>query len=542
MNIETDLLIRNARVFTVDDSQPWAEAVGAAGDRISFVGPDLEAASFAGPRTKVIDAHGRLVLPGLIDAHTHCLSAYQTYFWADLSGIGSVDALLSAVQEHARGHPEHPVVGGSGFRYSAIMSGDRLPDRSVIDRVVGDRPAWLVSYDGWTACTNTRLLEVVQDRLGSSFDRLPGVERDPHSGQPTGVFYKAEDLEPLVEELATEGTDVVYDGLRLVMRDLARSGLTGIHEVGARSMRDLQLYDRLRTNGELKTRTYVAIQYSRDRGQAQISDMNRARSEYSDEWLRAGAVKFFIDGVGDSHTAAMLEPYQDLPGVSGETIYAPEEFDQIVEKLDAIGFQCITHACGDRGVRTALDAYERAALRNGPRDRRHRVEHVEQVSTDDVPRFRNLGVVPDMQPLHAGPSAADVDEVYARAIGQERLARSFPWRSIVASGARFAFSSDWPVADMNPFLGIHCALTRRGSAGHLNTVSLEDAIRGYTINAAYASFEDDIKGSIEVGKLADMVVLSDDLFEIPEDDIKDVRPVLTFIGGKEVYRSGDCEG
>jgi hypothetical protein len=185
----------------------------------------------------------------------------------------------------------------------------------------------------------------------------------------------------------------------------------------------------------------------------------------------------------------------------------------------------------------ALDAYENAARKNKPRDRRHRIEHVEVVSPDDIPRFESIGVLPSMQPLHAHLSTAPFDESYGRTIGPERLQRSFPWRSMVNSGARLAFSSDWPVADMNPFLGIHTALTRGGLVGIQNTVSLEDAIKGYTMNAAYASFEEDVKGSIEVGKLADMIILSDDLFEIRPDDIAKVEPLLTIVGGKEAYRS-----
>jgi len=184
-----------------------------------------------------------------------------------------------------------------------------------------------------------------------------------------------------------------------------------------------------------------------------------------------------------------------------------------------------------------LDAYENAARKNKPRDRRHRIEHVEVVSPDDIPRFESIGVLPSMQPLHAHLSTAPFDDAYGKTIGPERLQRSFPWRSMVDSGARLAFSSDWPVADMNPFLGIHTALTRGGLVGIQNTVSLEDAIKGYTMNAAYASFEEDVKGSIEVGKLADMIILSDDLFEIRPDDIAKVEPLLTIVGGKEAYRS-----
>jgi hypothetical protein len=335
---------------------------------------------------------------------------------------------------------------------------------------------------------------------------------------------------------------VVYEGLKLVIDTMARWGVTGIHDVGGKSMADLEVYERLLRDGGLKTRVYVAMQHARMRPDEQFGEFDQIRSRYSNEWIKAGAVKLFIDGVEDSHTAAMLEPYEDLPEVLGETIYPPEEFKRVIRTLDRMGFQCITHSCGDRGVRVVLDAYENARLRNGLRDSRHRIEHVEVVSPEDVPRFTRLGVIPSMQPLHAHLSKAPFDETYGKALGPERLERSFPWRSMVNSGARLTFSSDWPVADMNPFLGIHTALTRGGLIGVQNTISLEDAIRGYTMNAAYASFEEELKGSIEVGKLADMIILSDDLFKIPQDEIKKVEPLLTIVGGREVYHSSKFRG
>ncbi len=536
------LLIKSARVYTVNASQPWAEAVGVAGDRIVFVGSDRDAAGLVGPETSVVEAGGRLLLPGLIDAHTHCISAYQTYFWANLTRVDSFEELARTLRKHADEHPEHRLVGGSGFRYSAITVDGRLPDRLVLDRLVNDRPLWLISYDGWTACANTKFLEIAQNKLAEDFDKIPGVDRDRRTGQPTGVFYKTEELAAAVEEISATGGDIVHDGLKLVIDDMVRWGITSVHDVGVKSLSELRIYERLRRDGELKVRVYVAMQHDRRRGAEQFADFDSAHSRYSDEWIRVGAVKLFIDGVEDTHTAAMLEPYDDLAGVTGDTIYPPEEFRDLIEKLDGRGLQCITHSCGDRGVRVALDAYENALLKNGPRDRRHRIEHDEVVSPEDIPRFRKLGVIPSMQPVHADLSGPAFDDVYGRTIGPERLERSFPWRSMVDSGARLAFSSDWPVANMNPFLGIHVAVTRGRLVGTQNVISLADAIRCYTINAAYASFEEGLKGSIEVGKLADLVLLSDDLFRIDADKIRSVEPVLTVVGGREVYRSESFSG
>lgn len=536
------LLIRNGRIYTVNDSQPFAEAVGIEGDRIAFVGSDQDADALVGPETKIVDAGGRLVLPGLIDAHVHCLSAHQIFFWADLTPADTQAELVETIRRHASEHPEHRLVGGSGYRYSAVMVDGRLPGRAVLDKAVPDRPVWLMSYDGWTACTNSKFVEEAQRRLGDAFDRMPGIERDPLTGEPTGVFYKVEDLDSVVDELFSAGTDLVYEGLRLVIDKMARWGVTGIHDVGGRSMADLRIYERLRKEGALKTRVYVAMQHARMKSDEQLKEFDDVRRRYSDEWIKAGAVKLFIDGVEDSHTAAMLEPYADQPEVVGDTIYAPDEFERVIETLDRMGFQCITHSCGDRGVRVVLNACTNAARKNGERDSRHRIEHCEVVSDEDVPRFNSLGVIPSMQPLHAHLSTAPFDESYGKALGPERLRRSFPWRSMLDSGARLTFSSDWPVADMNPFLGMQTALTRGGLVGAENTIGLEDAIRGYTINGAYASFDEDVKGSIEVGKLADMVVLSHDLLKIPLDHIGKTEPLLTIVGGREVYRAQGFRG
>jgi predicted amidohydrolase YtcJ len=536
------LLVKGARIFTLNDSQPWAQAVGVIDDRIVYVGTDTDVAGMVGPETKVIDAGGRLVLPGLIDAHTHCINAYQTYFWANLTNVDSFKALVTTLKKHASEHPEHRLVGGSGFRYSAIMVDGRLPGRSQLDRIFSDKPLWIVSYDGWTACANTKFLEIARNKLGEGFVKIQGVEFDPETQEPTGIFYKTEEIDPVVEEISVAGNDIVYDGLKLVIDDMIRWGITSVHDVGVASLSGLQIYERLRRNGELKARVYVAMLHDRTQGDEQFADFEKARSQYSDEWIRAGAVKLFIDGVEDSHTAAMLEPYDDSPDMTGETIYHPTEFKQLVQKLDNLGFQCITHSCGDRGVRVVLDAYENALVKNPPMKRRHRIEHDEIVSPEDIPRFQKLAVIPSMQPLHADLSSPDFDDVYGKTIGPERLERSFPWRSMVVSGAKLAFSSDWPVADMNPFLGIHTAVTRGRLVGTQNTISLEEAIKCYTINAAYASFEEELKGSIEVGKLADFVVLSHDLFKIHTHKIKDVEPVLTIVGGREVYRSKKYPG
>lgn len=538
MSEEATFVIRNGRVYTVNDKQPWAEAVAVRGDRIIHVGSDESVKAFIGPGTEAIDLQGRMVLPGMIDAHVHCMTAYEVFSWASLADANTLDEAIEAMKAHAREHPDHALVGGSGFRYSALMVNGRLPTRQMLDTIDNRRPVLLMSYDGWTGIVNSRLLEIIMDAMGSEFEELEGVEKDSETGGPTGVFYRLDDLDSRVDVLSPLIGREVRKGLVSFMDLCSRWGITSVHEALVKNIDSLEILENLRKEAGLKTRIYIAMAYSKHRADERMKMFEEARSRYNDEWIRVGAVKLFIDGVADSHTAAMLDPYSDRPSFAGEPFYSQDEFDDIVKRLDKAGFQCMTHSCGDRGVRVALNAYESVSS-SGGKARRHRIEHIENVSDEDVARFGPLGVIASMQPIHAALSSPEFDDVYVKALGEERILKTYPWKSLIRSGAVLAFSSDWSVADLNPFLGIHAALTRGGLPGKENVISLEEAIRGYTINAAYASFEEDIKGSIEPGKLADLVVLSENLFEIPVDAIKGVEPVLTVVGGREVHR-GDA--
>ena len=362
---------------------------------------------------------------------------------------------------------------------------------------------------------------------------LGAMERDADTGEPTGVFHNPGDLVFLAGALSRLIREKELEGLRWIFRKLPKYGITSVHDAQS-DFKTLAEYRKLREEGGLLARAYIAYNYEKTATEEDLLKLSEMTKE-NDEWIRLGAIKLFIDGVLDSHTAAMLEPYTDDPSVSGETRYSPEQFKQIVTMLDGMGFQCMTHSCGDRGVRTVLDAYEAAAKANAPRERRHRIEHIEMLSEADVPRFKELGVIASMQPIHAVPVD---DEALERAAGKERMGRSFPWRSLDEAGAVLAFSSDWSVADMNPLPGIQAAVTRDWNPDFKSqAVSLEKAIEAYTLNEAYASFEEDVKGSIEKGKLADFVVLSENLFDIDPEQMGDVEVLLTILGGREVYRS-----
>jgi predicted amidohydrolase YtcJ len=303
---------------------------------------------------------------------------------------------------------------------------------------------------------------------------------------------------------------------------------------------DLEIFEKLRDQGKLPARLQVALFHRRGTPEAMLQKFDEARRKYNDDRLRVAAVKLYIDDVIEPHTAALLEPYADRPNTRGELDYPPEEFKQVVARLDRMKFQVFIHSIGDRGIRTALDAIEYAEKKNGPRDRRDELVHIECLNPKDISRFKQLGVIACMQPRHCAP---DITGQWAKAVGPQRWKYAWAFRSLRDSGATLAFGSDWNVAEMEPLIGIYTALTRKGLDGKPQggwipeqTLDLETAIRGYTLNGAYANFIEQNRGSISPGKYADLVMVSDDLFKIPTDKIKDVKVEWTMVGGKEVWK------
>jgi len=530
---EASLLIRNGRIYTVDKRRSWAQALAVDGDKIVFVGTNKKAEEYAGPMTKIVNARGRLVLPGFIDSHLHFACGYMETSWVKLNSASSLENMFEMIVEHARKHPDYRLIGGFGWEYQVAQSKGELPKKTDLDEVVSDRPVWLISYDGWVGLANSRFTDLAEEALREKSSILGDMEKDPKTGEPTGVFYDPCDLAYIGGKLSELIRENEVEGLKEIIGQANTYGITSVHDAQT-DIKDLESFEQLRNDGALNVRAYSALYYTRETRKQDLVRFKEAKSEYSDEWIKTGAIKLFIDGVAESHTAAMLEAYSDDPTVKGEPKFTPERFNEIVEELDRMGFQCFIHACGDRGVRIALDAYENALKRNGRRDSRHRIEHIEVISDRDIPRFKQLGVIASMQPEHLESSP---DTNYYRVVGEDRMRKAFRWRSLSRAGAILAFSSDWFVANLNPLIGIHGAVTRERGPGQDQKVSLEKAIEAYTINGAYASFEENIKGSLEPGKLADIIILSDNLFEIPPNGICDVEVLMTILGGNEIYRS-----
>jgi predicted amidohydrolase YtcJ len=541
-----DMVVRYARVYTVDEKQPWAEAVAVRGDRIVWVGSDAASSAYIGSSTKVVNADGRLLLPGFIDSHFHVLLGGSPDVLR-IENANSLEEIQRQVKNFAAKRPELKWIEVEGWNYSAFPDGS-LPTANDLKGLTGGRPAFLVAYDYHTVWMSREALnEFGITRATKSVIFAERIEKDPNTGNPTGIVtgfgstgLSDEAEAELRKHLPSHQGDAIARGVRFNVTAASRAGITTIVDPQSYPA-DLPIYERILKEGGLPSRLQVALFHRRGTAQATLVKFDEARKKYNDDRLRVSAVKLYIDDVIEPHTAAMLEPYSDRPDTRGELDYPAEEFKQVVARIDAMNFQIFIHSIGDRGIRTALDAIEYAEKHNGPRDRRDQLVHIECINPQDIPRFKQLAVVACMQPRHCAP---DITGQWAKAVGPARSKYAWAFRSLRDSGATLAFASDWNVAELEPLIGIYTAMTRKGLDGKPTggwipeqTIDLKTAIRGYTINGAYANFIEQNRGSITPGKYADWVMVSDDLFKIPPDKIKDAKAVWTVVGGKEVYRA-----
>ena len=539
-----DLVIRNANVHTMDDTVPRATAIAVQGERILWVGDDGGVARFIGEKTRVVDAGGRLLLPGFIDSHFH-VGLGEDPNVERITGQ-SLKEIQEQVKAFADKRPDLKWIEMDGWNYSAFPDGG-LPAAADLNGLTGGRPAFLVAYDYHTVWMNQEALQAFGiTRATKSVSFAEALEHDTRTGEPTGILFGfssaglSEQAEAeLRRHLPSHSLEGAAGRVERLLGRAARAGITTLVEPQT-YLETVPLYARLETEGRLPQRLQVALFHRRGTTDAEIGKFDEARRQYNSDRFRVAAVKLYIDDVIEPHTAAMLAPYADRPDTKGNTDYPPQEFNDVVARLDKLGFQILTHAIGDRGIRTALDAYEHAQKVNGVRDSRHEIVHVECLSEQDVPRFHALGVTACMQPRHCAP---DVSVQWEKAVGTQRWRYAWAFRSLRDSGATLAFSSDWNVAEMEPAIGIYTALTRKGLDGKPDggwvpeqTIDIETAVKGYTITGAWANFLEGNRGSLVPGKYADLVLLSDDLFTIAPEKAKDVRAVWTVVGGREVWR------
>jgi predicted amidohydrolase YtcJ len=535
-----DSVVVNARIYTVNPQQPWAEALAVRGEKILAVGSAREIDRYRGPNTRVIDAQGRLVLPGFTDCHIHFMEGSLGLLHVDLNGAATVGEIQKRVSAYAVAHPHEEWILGMGWTYP-VFAPSGMPDRRILDEVVLDRPVLLEAYDGHTSWANSKALAMAGITRETADPHNGKIVRD-EKGEATGALL--ESASGLVSKFAPKPTRAErLAALRKGLNEANRVGLTRVHSAGG-DFEWLDLYDELRHNGVLTVRQYIAYRLNPpELTPAAIEKAEQARRTYRDDWIAAGAVKTMLDGVVEAHTAAMLTPYSDDPTTSGKLFWDPAKYKEAIVELDRRGFQIFTHAIGDRAVRLALDAYERAQTKNGTKDARPRVEHIETITAADIPRFGSLGAIASFQPLHAYPDD-DTLKIWARNAGPDRAGRAWVWHSIEATGGRLAFGSDWPVVTLSPWPGVENALTRQTTEGDppggwlpKERISLEAAIKAYTLGAAIAGRREKTEGSLEAGKLADLIVLSQNLFEIPANQTGKTEVVLTMVGGRVVYEA-----
>jgi predicted amidohydrolase YtcJ len=535
-----DVVLVNGRIYTVNPQQPWAEAVAIRGDKILAVGKNDDVQRYRGSSTKVLDAKGQLVLPGFTDCHIHFMEGSVGLTRVDLIGTKSIEEIQKKVKDYASSHPNEPWIVGAGWTYPTFGP-TALPDKKILDAVVPDRPVFLVAFDGHSSWANSKALALAGITRNTPDPPNGKIVRDA-SGEATGALK--ERAGELVEKFAPKPTREEHlEALRKGMREANKVGLVRVHSAGG-DFEWLDLYDELRRRGELTVRQYIAYFFDPPEITTEgIEKAEKARRTYHDDWISGGAVKTMLDGVVESHTAAMLDPYSDDPKESGKLFWDPAKYKQAVLEWDKRGFQIFTHAIGDKAVRLALDSYQEANATNHTTDSRPRIEHIETITAQDIPRFGQLGVIASFQPLHAYPDE-DTLGVWARNVGPERATRAWVWHSIETTGGRLAFGSDWPVVTLNPWPGVQNALTRQTTEGEpvggfvaKERISLPDAIKGYTLGAAFAGRREKTEGSLEVGKLADLLILSQDLFKIEPSEIDKTEVLVTMVGGKIVYQS-----
>ena len=530
----------NGKVYAGGGSSDMAEAVAIRGNQVVRVGSNREIQRLKRAQTTVIDAKGGAVMPGFNDAHAHFISGGLSLDQINLLEATTLDEIKDTVRIWSEAHPERTWITGRGWYYQPFAGS--LPTRQMLDRLVPDRPAYLVAYDGHTGWANSKALKLAGITRHTENPKNGVIVKDPRTGEPSGALKEA--AMALMTAAPQPTTEDKVAAIRAGVVEAHRVGITSVQNAGG-TAEDLELYDSLRKRGELTLRVYQALSVNGVITAAELKSLAAARERFADDpLLKTGAVKLVADGVIESHTAAMLAPYDNKPGTTGDPRFTPEQLNKTVALLDRDGWQIMTHAIGDAAVRMTLDAYEAAAKANPvpERGRRHRVEHLESIDPDDIPRFGKLGVIASMEPVHATPSPAPGD-VWSTNIGPARAAHGWLWASIAKAGGRLAFGSDWPVMTLDPLMGLHVAVNRTTVEGlpeggwlPAERLSLRTAIDGYTSDAAWASYDDQRKGVLARDMLADLVVLSDDIFEGPTTRITEAQVMFTIVDGKVVYR------
>ena len=530
-----DLVLIHADVRTMDGNQPTAEAIAIFGNRIAAVGTTEEIQAYAGAQTRTIDAGGRLVLPGFNDAHVHFLSGGFQLSGVDLRDASTREEFSERIRRFAKTVPGGRWITGGEWDHER-WPGAPLPTKEWIDAATTNTPVFVSRLDGHMALANSLALKLAGVTRETESPAGGLIVRDPKTGNPTGLLKDA--AMNLVFKIIPDSTFAEkLAAAKAASEHAARLGVTSVQDMSAGA--DVGVYQTLLQRGELKTRIYAIAPLPHWERLAATG----VRAAFGNDWLRLGGLKGFADGSLGSTTALFFEPYNDAPetrGLPGDEMFPDGAMRKRVQEADRAGLQVIIHAIGDQANDQILSIYEDTIKANGERDRRFRIEHAQHLRAQDIGRFARAGVIASMQPYHA----ADDGRWAEKRIGKERVKGTYAFRSLLDSGASLAFGSDWTVAPLDPLQGIAAAVTRRTLDGKHpdgwvpeQKISVQEAVCAYTLGSARAEFAEQVKGSITPGKLADLVVLSEDLFKIDPTQIEKAHVQITVVDGRVVWEA-----
>jgi hypothetical protein len=528
-----DLILLHGKVWTGNPNQPEAEAIAVAGGRFVAVGSSAEISALRGSKTRVIDAGGRRVVAGFNDAHVHFISGGAQIAGVQLRDAKSTAEFRKRIAEFAKNKPSSEWIVGGDWDHENWKPAD-LPTHQLIDDVTSNNPVFVNRLDGHMALANTVAMKLAGVTRRTS--DVPGgvIVRDA-KGNPTGIFKDA--AQNLIQRVIPPLSEhQIIAAAKTAQTYAAENGVTSVQDMSA-APDVLHAYEAMLRDGELHVRIAGHQPLTTWKRQAAVG----ITADFGSEMLHIGGLKGFADGSLGSTTAWFFQPYLDSPNTSGiasDELIHPEAMYANIRDADAAGLQIAIHAIGDRANNAILNFYERVEKEHGPRDRRLRIEHAQHLLASDIPRFAKLHVIASMQPYHC----IDDGRWAEKRIGPERAKTTYAFRSLLDSGAVLAFGSDWDVAPMEPIQGIYAAVTRRPLDGSRpegwvpeQKITVAEAVRAYTTGSAYASFEEKVKGSIEPGKLADFLILSQDIFQVDPATIRDTKVDLTVLSGNVIF-------
>ncbi|MFD0693523.1 amidohydrolase [Paenibacillus sp. GCM10027628] len=532
-----DLIISSNSVYTGTRDSAGPAAIAIAGNRIAAVGDLTELEQLIGPNTQVHHFGDRLIMPGFHDFHLHVLPGSLYHDCVNLYHAASEEEAAEMVEAFADSRPEDPWVLGFSW-YHTFWENKTLPHRRTLDRFIPDRPVYLQNAEGHGAWLNSKALEFLNITADTPDPPHGEIVRDEH-GEPTGILF--ETALALAQEAFNLPQSRKVRLYKSFFEQTVKWGITSISDffpVPGSEIGDLDMYAEMEKEGKLTTRVHFLTTLNGDLERARY-----LRETYASGKLRYSGLKQFLDGVPAIYTALLIDPYSDRPETKGDTLISPDQAKEWVVEADKEGFQVRLHACGDGAVRLGLDCYEEARKRNGIRDARHTIEHIEVIHPDDIGRFAELGVIASMQPEHMALTQAFEDNPYPVRLGVEREPYTWAIKILLESGARVGFGSDYPVVDLNPMLEIYRAVTRLHNDGQpeggwnpKERITVAEALKAYTSGPAYGVFKEQELGTLEAGKLADLIVLDRNLLDISPEMIRETKVVMTIIDGKVVYQ------